>query len=57
MVQEVENLSAKLDVLRFVDSESLSEREIDVVLIWTAQNVAADIADIRSQSIRNRCAI
>src|SRR3979409_792658 len=47
-VEEIKELGAQFDVLRFSDAKALDDREINVGLAWTAQQVARDVAKVGS---------
>ena len=48
LIEKVEELRAELNTLRFAKWKAPDDREVNVSLSWPAQNVAADIADVRA---------
>ena len=55
MIEEVENISAKFEDLRFRHGEQLGERKVQINLPWPPQTVSADIADICTDGAGHCC--
>ena len=53
MIQQVEELRAELDVLRFTNWEPLDDRKVYIGLFWPTQNVAPNVADVGSGRTRS----
>ena len=46
VVEDIEQVSMKLQVLRFCQWKASSDREVHILLSWSAQHVAANVAKI-----------
>ena|ERR1041384_1327336 len=57
LIEQVEEFSAQLEILRFTKRKALDDRKIDVALSRPAKNIATDISDIGSHGVRNGKAV
>ena len=57
VIEEVEELGAQLDVLRFTDREAFDDGEVHVSLSRPAQDVASDVADVCAERVCDSSAI
>src|SRR5260370_34386966 len=56
MIEQIEELSTKLEIARFGQREELSERKIHIYLSRPAQTVSTNVPDVRPCGRSRRCA-